>query len=1309
MKKSISFVLLLAMVLSVISPFAGVITVFGEETNIALGKTVSGVGSNAAAVTDGNKTTSTFWDGGVAPSEVIIDLGAYYDITKVNVITYYGDGRYYHYTVQVSDNGLLFETVSEKDDDNVATAEGVDHTFEKTGRYVKVALTKNSANPSVHLCEVSVYGKENTTYEPKPIEGDDPNDPDNIAYFKPVRSNSPSSIAQAANDGNTESIWKGEYYPLYVDIDLLANYNISKIVLFTPKTNMYSFDIYGSLDGVSYTRLASSTGMQKCTDKGFAFELTDACYRIIRVNITGNSAGSGASAEIADVKIYGTKSDSKVTPTRETISFSSYEEWLKAKHGVDLSKITDANGRYDIDATYTEEDTVKEIQGIVTRLLGEKYNDWFIFDVDPSGNSSKDKDYFRIKDEGGKIKISGTDGTCVAAGLNWYLKYYCNVHISQQTKTVNMPEAVVKVGSEVFYETPMQVRYAYNYCTLSYTMAFFGYDDWRRELDWLMLNGVNLVLDITATEALWVHYLQQLGYTADQAKDYVCGYSYKAWWLMGNLENYGGSVSDQWVIDTLEMARVNQRSLTVMGAEPALQTFVGAMPSTFGTLAKNHLQKKGFDDVSKYMAPQGSWSGLTRPNVLRTDYNGYSYLAQLFYDSQDYVYGQVTQYYCGDVCHEGGIIPEGLAKEDMASKILEECLKADEDAVWMLQVWWDNPMKGVLDGFGDKKEDHVILLDLAAATNGPKYTNTTTWGGAEYGGTPWVLCTLDNYGGRAGMHGKLKNMCDIIVTAKEKANYLKGIGITPEGTQNNPVMMDLFWEMIWRDETPKLNDWVYQYADRRYGESNVSVKTAWLHLFDSVYKVGSYDGTTINYSVSGQPKFTGYNGGYYVQNYPNSRLYNALEQMMKAYDDLNDNESYIYDLVDIMRTYLSNQCTDYLLELSSLTANTKAEGAYEKYLLLCDKYLDGMLLIDELSAYSKDELLGTWIGRVDTWVNDERTGEYDDYTKDMMEFNAKCLISAWCSVSLIDYANRQYNGLMSDYYYPAWKEFFESYETSVKSGKNVSKYSLDGKKYFNYAWSFIINDVEYSSTVLDPNGGINARGIENIFTKISVNHTTDAKKTPIIEISLTGKTEYKLVNGIITGVLDGTQKDVLLSAIEYPEGTTLKVVDSNGEEVKGIISVGNKLILTNSEGKVVDTVIVGGVEITSEEDKAKAEQCKKEIKEIYDYLEKMDKEGFNDMLIKRIEKAMKDADPIVKSIAPVGLSTLEDCLEALKNVKAQADEEYAKLHPESTETPLPTDDGAEGNNVVTIIIIAVVAVVVIAGAMIAVIVIKKKK
>ncbi len=1310
MKKITALFLALLMVMSTATTLIG-LNIFAEPGNIALNKTVYAPGSGADSITDGNRTTSVFWDGGVAPAEAVIDLGAFYDITKANVVTYFGDGRYYNYTVESSVDGINYTVLGEKTEKTSESEAGTDFTFESTARYFKVSMTKNSANPSVHLVEVEVYGVENTEFVPPEGEKIDPNDPDNIAFAKPTRSNS-SGLTAAANDGNTKTVWQGIDYPKYIDVDLLANYDISKIVLYLPTNSTFLFDIYGSSDGVNYTRIHSAKTLEKCPADGFVFEFKEPLdYRIIRVNVTYNSAGQGKRAEISEIKIYGKQNDTAVTPTRETIEFDSYEKWLKDNYGVDVTPLMDANGKYDIDKTYTEKDTVNELNGIVTRLLGEQYISWFEFDVAENPEKT-DKDYFKIEDNGGKVKISGTDGTCIAAGLNWYLKYYCNVHIAQQTKNVKMPASIIKVGESVFMDTDLKVRYAYNYCTLSYSMAFFGYDEWRRELDWLMLNGINLVLDITATEALWVNYLQRLGYNADQAKDYVCGYAYKAWWLMGNLENYGGSVSDQWVLDTLEMARVNQRSLTVMGAEPALQTFVGAMPMSFGTLAKNHLTEKGYGDVSKYLAPQGSWSGLVRPNVLRTDYDGYSYLAQLFYESQNYVYGQVTDYYCGDVCHEGGKIPTGLQKEDMAYKILEECLAADKDAVWMLQVWWENPMKGVLDGFGEYRTTNVMLIDLAAA-NSPKYTDKTTWGSDEYGGTPWIFSTLDNYGGRAGMHGKLKQMCQLIVTAKNTSKFISGMGMTPEGTLQNPIMYDLYWEMVWRDEVPDVNEWTNQYLTRRYGELTDGVEKAWSMLLRTIYSAGSVDGTSINYCFTSLPKFD-YTGGYYVQNYTNLFVYNALGDLMSDFDKFADNENYIYDVVDIMRTYLSNVETDLLAKMKTLAKAPISDDAKAQYLAVNEKYMECMLLIDEISSYSEDELVGTWIGRVDVWVNDDKTGKYDDYTIDTMKFNAKCLISAWCSYSLIDYANRQYSGLITDYYYPSWEEFFADINKRVESGKGSNTMALDGKKHYAHAWNFITNGKEYTTVVSNPKGDATSRGLQAIYDIIKNNYR-DKNYSALVNFSVDAETGYSIKAGIIDGITAGTSLKSVAVNLNCPDGYTVKAIDENGKEIpeNGVLTTGSRVILTDSDGKNYDTLIIGELKTLSEDDKAKINELTSKLEEFVKWAEALDTSALSERLQDKVAQALADAKAATDKTSGkiYGIETLEAYLEAAESAKRSVENVVpdTTAQPETNvpDTTTPVTNGENDGSVVIIIIIA--AVVVVAAGVVAFILIKKKK
>ena len=42
--------------------------------------------------------------------------------------------------------------------------------------------------------------------------------------------------------------------------------------------------------------------------------------------------------------------------------------------------------------------------------------------------------------------------------------------------------------------SPFRYRYALNYCTYNYTYSFYDWNDWERELDWMALNGVNLML-----------------------------------------------------------------------------------------------------------------------------------------------------------------------------------------------------------------------------------------------------------------------------------------------------------------------------------------------------------------------------------------------------------------------------------------------------------------------------------------------------------------------------------------------------------------------------------------------------------------------------------------------------------------------------------------------------------------------------------------------------------------------------------------------------------------------------------------------
>ncbi|MBQ9467858.1 MAG: alpha-N-acetylglucosaminidase C-terminal domain-containing protein [Clostridia bacterium] len=1082
-----------------------------EGVNVALYKKVLGVGAGKTSITDGDTSISNFWDGGVYPSGAIIDLDGYYDLSDINVVTYHGDGRYYCFTVETSTDGRNWTQVGAKTDNEAADENGTDIPVQITARYVKITITKNSANTSAHLVEVSVYGVVCPDFTPAEAVTVDAADPGNVAFAKPTRSNSYGSISDYVNDGSDATVWGAYYFPSYVDIDLLSEYDLTSVKISMPGDGYtYAYTVYASTDGINFTRIAKTDGLvaSPAGGRSFIFEDPVVC-RILRVNVTACGGGTYKTAKIAEIRAYGTLRTELPEAVRSKMTFKTYDEWIEEYAGVDLSAIRRPDGGYDLKDTFTEEDTVNEIRGIVARLLGAEYDSWFTFDVcdNPNGNG---KDFFMIEDSDGKVKISGSDGTCIAAGLNWYLKYFCSVHISQETAQVRMPSVCPTVGEPVMKETAQKIRYAYNYCTLSYTMAFYGYEDWRRELDWLYLNGVNLILDLSGVEALWVSYLQKLGYSADEAKNYACGPGYKAWWLMGNLENFNGTVSDTYVADMLEMARRNQRSMTVMGASPALQAFVGTMPDSFGFEANEALTALGYDPVAPALTAQGLWQGFDRPNVLRTDYNGYSYLAQLFYETEEELFGAVTDYFCGDVCHEGGKIPAGLTKADMSAVILGELMKYRETGVWMLQRWQSNPTRAELDGMSAYRTTNVIVIDLASARDTSKWKNTSTYGGKEFGSTNWIFSSLDNFGGRPLMHGALQAVVNNIADAKKNASYMVGMGMTPEGTENNPVYYDLYWEMVWRDEAPDVREWIEAYAARRYGAVSESILAGWEKLLLSVYAYPNTNGTSGNFMVIGnKPRFDSYVGGYYEVQYSNRTLLEALGELLTDFDTLADNECYIYDLVEIMQTYLANKAQNYISTMIAMSGNPNCYS-YDEFEMLCERFLDVIALENEISSYSENQLLGKWLARSADFMSDERTGDYDDYMADTFTTNGKMLISSWTSSGvLIDYANRLYNGLTEDYYLKSWSAFLENMKTRFLAGQSSSTQVYPSANYLLDALNFVLSEKEYTSTVSDPRGVGGGRGIVAIYGDVVTGHAPESFEPTVNE-----NDEYAAFGGI---------------------------------------------------------------------------------------------------------------------------------------------------------------------------------------------------
>lgn len=833
-----------------------------------------------------------------------------------------------------------------------------------------------------------------------------------------------------------EDVDLAKCYPLYFDKDLLKNYYLDTVTVHTSCKGYTHYTVYTSLDGKDFKRVARKLNSEPSNTSGDVYNLNGIEARIIRVLVEYNSESAVACFD--RVEFTGTESGSPIyeTPLVEVEDFN--------------------NSKYNINIT--NEDTIDAVYGIIERRVGGEYKSWFTFELKDNGGY----DYFDISVKDNRIHITGNNGISLATGVNYYLKYYCNVNISQVGDRVELPAEPVLFKGTVHKETKARVRYAYNYCTLSYSMSFWGEEEWQNELDWLCLNGVNVVLDATAQEEVWRRFLTELGYPHKEIKKFIAGPGYYAWAYMANLTGFGGPVHDNWFADRTELARKNHLFMRKIGMMPILQGYSGMVPCDILNYDKNC-------DV----IPQGTWCSFQRPAMLRTVSPCFKDYAKKFYKAQREVYGDYSRYFATDPFHEGGITLD-VQPFEIAKEVLTSMLSEKNDAVWVVQSWQNNPTSELLRGIEFVGKEHGIILDLYAEKqpNYPKGNpdNSSFGYDAEFNYTPWLYCMLNNFGGRLGLHGHLDNIVGDIPKVFNNCKAVAGIGITPEASINNPVLYEFFFESVWTDKACEykacdIKAWLKAYVMRRYGTDDENILKVWDILCDTVYK------SELNMLGQGAPESilnarpalavnAASTWGNAVIGYDKKELKKALELFMKSYDELKNTSGYYYDAVTMSLQVLSNEIQD-IHERMSAAFIAKDIEKFKEY---SNEFLKCASTMEKVASTSKYYLLGDWINQAKRLANG-----CDDFTCDRYEMNAKALVTTWGAYNqaeiggLHDYSNRQWSGLIGDFYIKRWQMWIDNRLAELE-GK-----PFDEDNWFAFEWEWVRTPKLYSHTPSNDN------------------------------------------------------------------------------------------------------------------------------------------------------------------------------------------------------------------------------------------------
>lgn len=642
-----------------------------------------------------------------------------------------------------------------------------------------------------------------------------------------------------------------------------------------------------------------------------------------------------------------------------------------------------------------------------------------------------EKDFFELDQKGNKVVVRGNNYVSIATGINWYLKYYAGINLSWNGMKADLPEVLPPVLKKERHETDLKLRYDFNYCTFSYSMAFWDWKRWEQEIDWMALHGINLPLAMVGTDVVWKNVLEELGYTREEINAFIAGPGFQAWWLMNNLEGWGGPNPDSWYERQEELQKRILKRMREYGIEPVLPGYSGMVP---------HNAK---DRLGLNVADPGRWNGYPRPAFLQPTDPQFERIAALYYREMTRLYGKAS-YYSMDPFHEGGNT-SGVDLEAAGKAIWKAMKQANPRAAWVVQAWGANPRPQMIRSLpaGD-----MVVLDLFSESRPQWGDPASSWYRKEgFGQHDWLFCMLLNYGGNVGLHGKMAHLIEEFYKAKDSSfgKTLKGVGMTMEGIENNPVMYELLCELPWREQRFSKDEWLEGYLKARYGKSDSQVSQAWMLLSNTIYNcpAASTQQGTHESILCARPSWKAYQVSSWSEMsdyYDPADVIRAAGMMVDAAERFRGNNNFEYDLVDIVRQAVAEKGR---LMYRVLVDAYKA-GDRELFKLSSDRFLRLILMQDRLLATRPEFKVGRWLESARNLGSTEEE-------KDWYEWNARVQITTWGNRvaaddgGLHDYAHREWNGLLRDFYYLRWKTWLDEQLKSFEGGqpKAIDFYALE--------------------------------------------------------------------------------------------------------------------------------------------------------------------------------------------------------------------------------------------------------------------------
>ena len=537
------------------------------------------------------------------------------------------------------------------------------------------------------------------------------------------------------------------------------------------------------------------------------------------------------------------------------------------------------------------------------------------------------------------------------------------------------------------------VQMAYNYCTLSYTMALWTEKEWEEELNRIKNAGFTHVLVNAGLEEVWYKYLLSEGFSQEDAIAFIPDSTHRAWWAMGNLEGEFGPISLSQIKRQGEIGRFICNFCWDNGIVPVVNAFTGVVPHKWLDYFPN----------DRIIPARSKWCGYERPYQLDPT-NSYTSQpstsfrnhAKKYHKALFDVYGIDENHrvdFSGDPFHEGfnPAWPSGLTATPCAVCMQTVQQEALPGSVWFLQHWQTNPTQDLLNGCIPELTLVQKLYKNMASSN----VDVSGYGsfGEVSGSIPWIEALVVSFGDRPNMYGNLGLVKSTKNAIDKKINGCIGYGLLDEGISYNSKFYPYISSILGKTERPEF-----------YGAS-------WIELLDSVYNVtNSQEGPTEGVLVA-EPHFGLERGS--ASTWSASRVYWDTNKVINAAKII------LNELKTNPEKFDDKEWVDYLILIFKQVISDKFTSS--------NRNMNSFVVMDQLLDQSRKWKL------YDYWKMCESKATYKNVVNEQeaLKFYRDwiCLLTSWKqadttnSSGLLDYSNRHLSGMMDAYYGERWRMY----------------------------------------------------------------------------------------------------------------------------------------------------------------------------------------------------------------------------------------------------------------------------------------------